>query len=108
MTEPAESMISTLNMREHVRTTYSKHHDPIFDDRVRWRAQSFRHIMHLLPGHTILELGCGDGAFTRQFVDTTRNECAITAVTFDLNASRPANLPKGVEFMALSSIPEQL
>ena len=73
-----------------------------------WRAQSFRHIMHLLPGHKILELGCGDGVFTRQLVDTTRDECTITAVTFDSNASRPENLPKNIEFVALSSMPGQL
>ena len=54
MTGSAESMISTLSMREQFRSDYSKHHDPIFDDRMLWRAQSFRHIVHLLPGHTIL------------------------------------------------------
>jgi len=101
-------MISTLSMREQVRSAYSKHRDPIFHDRMLWRAQTFRHIMHLLPGHTILELGCSDGVFTRQLVDATRNECPITAVTFDLAASRPANLPKGVEFVVLSSIRSQL
>jgi glycosyltransferase involved in cell wall biosynthesis/SAM-dependent methyltransferase len=64
--------------------------------------------MHLLPGHTILELGCGDGAFTRQLVDATRNECPITAVTLDLEASRPVNMNGNVEFLALSSFPGQL
>jgi dolichol-phosphate mannosyltransferase len=108
MTASAESMISTLSMRERVRTAYSKHRDPIFNDRMLWRAQSFRHIMHLLPGNTILEIGCGDGVFTRQLVGATRSECPITAVTFDLNASRPATLPKGVEFVSLSAIPGQL
>src|SRR5262249_8839260 len=90
------------------RSAYSKHHDPIFDDRMLWRAQAFRHIMHLLPGHTILELGCGDGKFTRQLVETTRNECPITAVTFDSNRSRPVNLRTDVEFVALSAITGQL
>ncbi len=33
-----------------------------------WRAQTFRHMVHLLPGQTILELGCGEGIFTRQLV----------------------------------------
>jgi dolichol-phosphate mannosyltransferase len=108
MTGSAGSMINTLRMREEVRSAYSKHHDPIFDDRMLWRVQSFRHIMHLLPGHRILELGCGDGLFACQLVSTTRNECPITAVTFDLNASRPSNLPKDVEFVALSAIPGQL
>jgi len=108
MTGSVESMISTLSMREQFRSAYSKHYDPIFEDRMLWRAQAFRHIMHLLPGHTILELGCGDGVFTRQLVDTTRNECSITAVTFDLNASRPVNLPKEVEFVTVSALPGQL
>jgi dolichol-phosphate mannosyltransferase len=108
MTGSIDSMIRILGMREQVRSAYSKHRDPIFVDRMRWRAQSFRHMTHLLPGHTILELGCGAGVFTRQLVDTTRNECSITAVTFDLNASRPAQLPKAVEFVALSTIPGQL
>src|SRR5262249_46356750 len=108
MTGSAESMMSTLSMREEVRSVYSKHHDPIFDDRMLWRAQSFRHIMHLLPGNTILELGCGDGAFTRQLVNTTRTECPITEVTCDLSASSPANLPKDVEFVILSAFPGEL
>src|SRR5262249_61090911 len=108
MTGPAESMISTLSLRECVRSAYSKHRDPIFEDRMLWRAQSFRHIMHLLPGHRILELGCGDGVFTRQLVRTTRNECAVTAVTFDLNASRPVSLPEDLEFISLSAFPGHL
>jgi SAM-dependent methyltransferase len=103
-----ESMVSTLSMREHVRNAYSRDRDPICDDRMLWRAQSFRHMMHLLPGRTILELGYGDGVFTRQLVNTTRHECLITAVTFDLNASRPVNLPSDVEFLILSAIPGQL
>src|SRR5262245_31318115 len=108
MTGSSESMIGTLSMREQVRSNYSKHYDPIFDDRMLWRAQSFRHITHVMPGQTILELGCGDGVFTRQLAHTTRNECSITAVTFDLNASRPVNLPKDIEFVPLSTIPGQL
>src|SRR5215472_5635698 len=108
MTASAESMIGTLSMREQVRSVYSKRRDPIFADRMLWRAQSLRHLMHLLPGHTILELGCGDGVFTRQLAYTTRNECPITAVTFDLNASRPTNLPKEVEFVSLATIPGPL
>jgi dolichol-phosphate mannosyltransferase len=108
MTRSTESMVSTLSLREQVRSAYSKHRDPIFDDRMLWRAQSFRHLMHLLPGHRILELGCGEGVFTRQLVNTTRHECAITAVTFDSNASRPASLPADVEFISLSAIPGQL
>src|SRR5215216_5651464 len=88
MAASSDSMTSNLSMREQVRSAYSRHNDPIFDDRMLWRAQSFRHITHVLPGHTILELGCGEGVFICHLADTTRNECAITAVTFDVSASR--------------------
>jgi SAM-dependent methyltransferase len=103
-----DTMVSTLSMREQTRSAYSKVRDPICDERMLWRAQSFRHIMHLLPKHRILELGCGDGVFTRQLVNTTKHECLITAVTFDLKASRPASFPEDVEFVALTAIPGQL
>lgn len=101
-------MISILSIRERVREDYWKCRDPIVEDRMQWRAQSFRHIMHVLPHQTILELGCGAGIFTRHLVDTTRNECAISAVTFDPNAHRPANLPNSVEFIVQSSGLDQL
>lgn len=104
MTASLDSMISSLSMRERVRDAYWTRRDPIVKDRLQWRAQSFRHIMHLLPRQTILELGCGDAIFTRCLVDTTRNECAITAVTFTPGAPRPINLPESVEFVPLSQV----
>jgi dolichol-phosphate mannosyltransferase len=108
MKASADSMISTLTMRERVRDTYWKRRDPIVEDRMLWRAQSFRHITHVLPHQKILELGCGEGIFTRHLVETTRNECAITAVTFDSRARRPTNLPDNVEFIVLSSVSDPL
>jgi hypothetical protein len=104
MTASLDSMISSLTMREPVRDAYSTRRDPIVKDRLQWRAQSFRHITHLLPRQTILELGCGDAIFTRCLVDTTRNERAITAVTFTPGAPRPINLPESVEFVPLSQV----
>jgi dolichol-phosphate mannosyltransferase len=105
---PTEPMIDILSTRERVRNLYWKHRDPILDERMRWRAHSFRHITHLLPGHTILELGCGDGAFTRSLMEATRGECPITAVTFDFDAPRPAALASIVEFLPVSSLPGSL
>jgi dolichol-phosphate mannosyltransferase len=95
----------TLALRERVREAYWKRRDPIVDDRMLWRAQTFRHVMHLLPGQSILELGCGDGAFTRQLVGVTRGECSLTAVTFAPEARRPARFPPNVEFLASGLLP---
>ena len=42
---------SALAVRERYRDDYWRKHDPIAADRLLWRAQAFRHIVHLLPGH---------------------------------------------------------
>ena len=76
------SFIETLATREQYRDWYLHHRDPIAKDRMLWRAQSFRHLMHIMPGETILELGCGEGLFTRQVLHVTRGENPISAVTF--------------------------
>src|SRR5262249_43741118 len=81
--------------------------DPIVDDRLRWRAQTFRHLMHLLPSQTILELGCGKGRFTRQLFTVTRGENPILAVTFGRPTIRP-DVPAAVEFRSISSLPADL
>jgi dolichol-phosphate mannosyltransferase len=98
----------TLAGLERYREQYLKHRDPISEDRMLWRAQTFRHLLHLLPGQTILELGCGNGVFTRRLAFVSREENPITAVTFDTGTSRPALLPTAVEFLHSSSLPGSL
>jgi dolichol-phosphate mannosyltransferase len=105
VTVPVYSVTHTLALRERLREAYWKRQDPIIDDRMPWRAQTFRHVMHLLPGQSILELGCGDGAFTRQLAKVTRGECPLTTVTFDPDAKRPPHLPPSVEFLASQLLP---
>src|SRR5215510_13934875 len=68
--------------REQYRDHYLRSRDPISEDRMLWRAQTFRHLMHLLPGQTILELGCGQATFTSQLARASRGENPITALTF--------------------------
>lgn len=99
--------IETLAVRERYRDEYWNVHDPIADDRLRWRAQTFRHMVHLLPSQTILELGCGQGRFTRQLCRVTRGENPITAVSFGLPVARP-DVPEGVDVLHLSSLPGDL
>lgn len=98
-------LMETLRIRERYRDHYLQRCDPIADDRLLWRAQTFRHLVHLLPGQTILELGCGRGLFTRQLHHVSRGENPITAVTFGLESRRPEGLPESVEFHALASLP---
>ena len=76
-----------LALREQYRDRYTKQRDPLSSDRLLWRAQSFRHLVHLLPGQTVLELGCGEGLFTRQLYRVSRGQNPITAITL---LSRPS------------------
>ena len=103
---PADDAIFAA--REEYREWYLRNRDPIFEDRMLWRAQTFRHVMHLLPGQTILELGCGRGEFTRQLALVSRGENPITAVTFARDTDRPVRLPLSVEFLHAESLPGPL
>ena len=102
------SFIGTLALREQLRDQYLGHRDPIAEDRMLWRAQTFRHMVHLLPGQSILELGCGDGIFTHQLVRVSRGENPITAVTFASRKRRSRDLPPNVTFLTASSLPGPL
>lgn len=82
MTPLKDDALETLAIRERFRDAYWTRRDPIADARLRWRAQTFRHMVHCLPGQRILELGSGEGRFTRALARVTRGENAITAATF--------------------------
>lgn len=100
--------IHILGTRERYRDHYWLRRDPISADRLLWRAQTFRHLVHLLPGQTILELGCGRGLFTQQLVQVSRGENPIAAVTFDPNNLLPERLPPSVEFINFHLQPDLL
>ena len=98
-----------LAKREQFRDRYWRDKDPIAEDRLLWRAQTFRHLVHLLPGQTILELGCGQGRLTRKLVQVSRGENPITAVTFqeDGEILQSPGL-ESVEFLPYALTPERL
>jgi dolichol-phosphate mannosyltransferase len=80
-----EPHVRTLALREQYRDEYWQKKDPIHNDRLLWRAQTFRHMVHLLPGRSILELGSGRGLFTPQLLRVSRGENPVTAFTFSRN-----------------------
>ncbi len=103
----AESgLVSTLRMREVYRDHYWRTRDPIAGDRLLWRAQTFRHTVHLLPGDTILELGSGEGRFTRILSKVTRGENPITAVRFQsAGGDTPVEALPNVERLEVAALP---
>jgi dolichol-phosphate mannosyltransferase len=104
----SEALLVNLRVREAYRDDYWRHRDPVVRDRLLWRAQTFRHTVHLLPGQCILELGSGEGRFTRSLCRVTRGENPITAVAF--NRERPSLQPPqpALEQLTLDSFPGPL
>ncbi len=105
MNARAASMLEALSLRECFRDDYRRRRDPICEDRLLWRAQTFRHCVHLMPGESVLELGCGEGLFTQQLFRVSRGENPITAVTFGSGCQRPEAFPEAVEFLPVLSLP---
>jgi ubiquinone/menaquinone biosynthesis C-methylase UbiE len=82
----SDAITQTLAQREAFRERYQRERDPITSDRLLWRAQTLRHMVHSLAGQTILELGAGDAQFARQLAKVSREQSPITAVTFSQDA----------------------
>ena len=102
------SFYSALAVRERYRDEYWRKRDPIAEDRLLWRAQTFRHTVHLLPGQTILELGCGEGLFTHALLQVSRGENRITTMTFQEPARVPPDIRAKVEVLVSSDLPSSL
>lgn len=95
----------TLAYRERYRDAYWDERDPIADERLLWRAQTFRHTVHLLPGQRILELGSGGGRFTRALLRVTRGENPLTCVAF---SPRSGAVPEGAETLVSDDLERTL
>jgi hypothetical protein len=93
--------IDALARRESYAAEYRSRHDPIAAERLVWQAQIFRHLVHLLPGETIMEVGSGDGSFTRALISMTRGRNPLLAVT----ATGQARSIQGAEIVAIDSLP---
>jgi dolichol-phosphate mannosyltransferase len=102
-----DPLIDALVVRERYRDEYLRRHDPIVHDRMLWRAQAFRQLVHLLPGDSVLELGSGDGRFALGLAEVSRGENPILAVSFD-RSERPPTLPSSVEFLPAAALPGPL
>src|SRR4051812_48040242 len=98
--------IETLSARERFRDAYRDQRDPIAEERLLWRAQTVRHLVHLTPGQTVLEIGSGDSRFARRLRDVTRGENPIVAATFapDGSARQGADSP-AIEAVRLDDLP---
>jgi dolichol-phosphate mannosyltransferase len=78
--------------------------------KLHWRATAIQHMLHIVPGESILELGAGSGLLTQQLGGVLRGENALTSVIFSkklLGQAVQRDIP-GVMLLSgdsLSSIP---
>jgi SAM-dependent methyltransferase len=84
-----------LREMERSREAYWLRYPATSPTKLRWRALTFRHSFHVLPGETILELGAGSGLWTQHLANVLRNENPITGAVFNcelLKSSENSNV----------------
>ncbi len=103
-----KELFDTLSVREQFRDNYWHTKDPILAERLLWRINVFRHLVHLLPHESILEFGSGDGLFTEVINTATHGRNQLTSATFSEDSGKTRSVPAGVERVNLRSSPEAL
>jgi SAM-dependent methyltransferase len=100
-----------LAERERSRLTYWEKTDYFLPVRLTWRAQMARNLFHLLPGESLLELGCGDARWSKKISAANHDTNSICAATFNseyYEKLQKKSLPENVEPVLLDSFPETL
>ncbi len=98
----------SLKRKENIKTHYWEKIDYFIEIRKQWRTQMVRHLFHLLPGESILEIGCAKGSWTRVLEESTKEKNPISAVTFDQDYYahlQSQNFSKNVEINYLENFP---
>jgi dolichol-phosphate mannosyltransferase len=106
------SLSANLKEMERAREAYWLRFPSTSPFRLRWRAQTVRHWLHVVPGERILEIGAGSGLWTQHLSEALRGGNSITAATFNesLAASGTAkNIPNAqfVHVRDLAELPEK-
>ena len=105
------TLTDNLVERERSRMTYWEKTDYFLPLRLNWRAQMARNMFHLLPGESLLELGCGDARWAHKISAVNRHTNPICAATFDSEYHeklKHQNLPENIEPVLLESFASSL
>jgi SAM-dependent methyltransferase len=104
-----KDMFLEQNLREMERSreAYWLRHPGTSPIKLRWRALTFRHSFHVLPGERVLELGAGSGLWTSHLSDVLRNENHITGAVFNRELL-PESGRGNVEFVHVEDLKRDL
>lgn len=101
----------SLRSQERYRIQYWKRKDYFLPYRLKWRARMVRHLFHLFPRESILEIGCSSCEWTREISAANGHANPICAVTFDpesFDNIQRQGVPENVEPLLLESFPDRL
>jgi SAM-dependent methyltransferase len=96
-----------LQAMERSREAYWLHHPSTSPIKLRWRALTFRHSFHVLPGETVLELGAGSGIWSEHLADVLRDENLITGAVFNRDLLQESKR-KSVRFRYIEDLTRDL
>jgi len=100
-----------LKEQEKFRSQYWKKKDYFLPYRLQWRARMVRHLFHLFPDESILEIGCAAGQWTREISAANGHANKICAATFDqynYDQMMRERFTENVEPVLLNAFPGQL
>jgi dolichol-phosphate mannosyltransferase len=103
--------LEQLRKQECLRNEYWENEDYFLPLRLKWRAQMVRHLFHLFPQDSILELGAGSGQWTREISSANGDQNPICAVTFDEQLYAridPTKRTDNIEPICLDAFPGKL
>ena len=105
------NLIELLKRQERLREDYWKNVDYFLPVRLKWRAQMVRHLFHLLPGNSLLDLGSGSCQWTREISTANGNRNPICAAIFNkemYEGSQHGSFPENIERIHLDSFSGKL
>jgi SAM-dependent methyltransferase len=97
-----------LQRQELSRIRYWKDRDYFLPWRLKWRAQMVRHLFHLFPGESILEVGSSQCEWTREISSANNHSNPICAVTFDADSYQKVQqegVSENIEHLLLEDFP---
>jgi dolichol-phosphate mannosyltransferase len=106
------TLSTNLEEMERAREAYWLRFPSTSPFRLRWRALTVRHWLHVIPGEKILEIGAGSGLWTQHLSAALRGENPVTAATFNEHLARTGstkNIPntRFVHVRELADLPEK-
>ena len=105
------NLIDLLKTQERTRENYWRNTDYFLSYRLRWRAQMVRHLFHLFPENSVLELGSGSCQWTHELSNAGRNRNPICAATLnkDLHEkNEEQDFSENIERIHLDDFPGKL